>query len=734
MKKRLIYFLVSLIVMKTVAFSQYKEDDYKKKADEIRSSIWAWNFPSFQQRTVPAGYEEYSRVIIARREEVSFIVDPKVKLNLASGPFHGAIYTHTFRELVKINDAAAREDYSALKFEKFSQYFKNKRSTFLGVRIIKPNGVTEEVNPDEIVLTENEKKYKVGKLAIPGLQIGDMIDYFIETVRSYNTNSYATSDEFVFASDDPLLHYSVHIELGDQMALEYESINKAPQFNIGNYNGRTALDVAQDNLPLMPVDLWMSPYRQLPFLRVAMGPRYGAQRVSVHRPGSSNSENIPDYILNGWKNTIISYEDAARKSLNSKKGKIKALAESYLAHNGGGDIKSNSVALYYAARHVFYLQPDTKDVTLPDLQSDNSLQQSVWFLSILSVLFDANKFDGQFIILPSRYGPRAGDAMFISDLVPAIVTNDGHIYTAGTAFDMPDHLPYDVEGQQATSLFAVVDLQPTGPGKRNYDLSYSSPDKNVHEEDLTVSFDPGEKGQLKIERRTVLTGDTKLALQKWLLLPEDYYEEERQVMGTPGPFSNELNDAHNDESVAQEYKSLFDQARKEWKDDCTDEIEWQFDTKAETLSSCSVEQAGIFGSKPNFIYRSAFLVSDWVKSAGDNYILEAGKLVALLKIKSEYRERKEDVYMKYATTFKYNIQIPVPAGFSVEGLDKLNNKLENSTGSFMSAAELQSDTIKIKVVQIFKHNFERIAQWPQLLQVVDAGAAFQDVKVLLRKS
>jgi len=105
-----------------------------------------------------------------------------------------------------------------------------------------------------------------------------------------------------------------------------------------------------------------------------------------------------------------------------------------------------------------------------------------------------------------------------------------------------------------------------------------------------------------------------------------------------------------------------------------------------------------------------------------------------LKINLEERERSVDVYMPYARKFQYEVQIPIPKGFAVEGLDKLNSKVENTTGSFLTTATLDSGTVVIHVTQTFKNAFEKAGKWPELLGILDAATTFEDARIFFKKA
>ncbi len=82
----------------------------------------------------------------------------------------------------------------------------------------------------------------------------------------------------------------------------------------------------------------------------------------------------------------------------------------------------------------------------------------------------------------------------------------------------------------------------------------------------------------------------------------------------------------------------------------------------------------------------------WIKKAGNNYIIDLGKLIASqLEIKKDQRERVKDIYMPFPRSFSYHIEFILPDGYSAEGLDKLNASVMNETGGFISKAKMEGN-------------------------------------------
>ena len=79
--------------------------------------------------------------------------------------------------------------------------FVDENNTYIGAKVIKPNGKEVTINTSEEVLTKNESKDQEGKLAIPDLQVGDILDYYIckeDVADKDEGNSYKDNDHLFF--------------------------------------------------------------------------------------------------------------------------------------------------------------------------------------------------------------------------------------------------------------------------------------------------------------------------------------------------------------------------------------------------------------------------------------------------------------------------------------------------------------------------------------------------------
>jgi hypothetical protein len=143
---------------------------------------------------------------------------------------------------------------------------------------------------------------------------------------------------------------------------------------------------------------------------------------------------------------------------------------------------------------------------------------------------------------------------------------------------------------------------------------------------------------------------------------------------------------------------------------------------------------GVRHNAPDFIYSSKFNMAGLVKKAGNNYILEVGKLQGSpLKVDEDQRQRKLDVYAPFARSIQYELAIDIPEGYSVEGVEALARKVENSTGSFIVEAATKGSTLAISVRKTYNNAYEPFTNWTGMLAFIDAANEWSNSKILLKK-
>jgi hypothetical protein len=736
---RLLYATVAaaLLLCPHFLFAQQRNNEqYKKYAAEVQKEVWAWDIPAFKQPNLAAADSKASAVILAKHEEITGSTQKKLRGNLVFGYSveKDLIYTTTVRQMVKINDKAALEEYSELSYQQFEGYKWRGATTIIGARILKTNGTIKEVNIDESVLLKDEKTDKQRKLAISDLQVGDVLDYFVRVEKIDSYGSEKNSELFLFGDDKPLLHYSVHCEFSNKYAIEYRSMNDAPEFKIKrNDDNDIIMDLEMKNIPARPLSLWMSPYRQLPIVRmIAMIGGWGNR----HKSGEVYRNPELDYIKDNVRVDLKSRKPIASRTFfaASVEKHIKLYNKMY-----NTTLPKDSIPyfMYYCFRYLNYcgIQP-WGPIEVDRQRNYWRPKDDNWYVYYMAWVLSELNIPHEFVLATSKYGPAQKDIMSADDYVYILRTKTDKpvLMSSAGLFTHCAAAPSVYEGQQAPTIDAKsLKIEREHDNEPLITIPESTASDNIQLEKMTISLESNMQ-QALVKRTTILKGHMREDEQRSLVLFEDYYDMERKAVGDKESFMEEYSKNRKLKNLAEEYTNAFEKARKENKEQFIKEITAQFDLAPKELKSFHVDKMALRHTDPDFVFSTEFTMDGWVKKAGNNYILDAGKLIGgQLQLKPEQRKRDVDIYMPFARSFNYNIELLIPAGYQLEGVEQLNQKVDNDCGSFIVTASTEQNKLLLNVKKVYKHAFEPAAKWPDILKVLDAATDFGSRKLLIKK-
>src|SRR5574343_569683 len=149
-----------------------------------------------------------------------------------------------------------------------------------------------------------------------------------------------------------------------------------------------------------------------------------------------------------------------------------------------------------------------------------------------------------------------------------------------------------------------------------------------------------------------------------------------------------------------------------------------------------VYKTGRFGiDDPLVITENFSIISNFIKKAGNNYILDIGKFISSqVDIEEKEYERTNNIYTQFPRSFEYSIILDIPTGYSISGVEKLNIKIENETGSFISKAEIKDSKLIITSSKNYINSYEPSKNWKKMIAFLDAAYQFSQEKVLLKKN
>ena len=739
--------LLFIVVIFITEITHAQSSDYDKTALEFKTEIFGTKDPDFENNTVPDQYKNESAIILAKR----YNIDAKIKkhFSLSVVGSKEIIFRYLIRQKVLLQDKAALEDFSDISYNKMNKnsygYLFGKTTdeltTYIGARVYKKDGTMKEVLLSEAVLTKDEKNKKDEKLAISDLQVGDMLDYYVISLEKREMTN-VDPMQFLLAGEYPILKLSLQGNIDKKYAVAYKCINGAPDLKISkDDDGDMQFQVKMTDLEKFPITQWISPLRQAKMVRLKISLAGG---YTGYKAGEITKGVTEEDIYNAQKDKLRGIAYAYKRGefgLNEDhyvKQNIKALRKR-LGKEPPMDTLINTI--YNSLRYYAYYMPVANEKIFPGKTKNEASLSSNLFSVLLSLILKNNEIDNELIFFSSRYMPKIEDLMSYDQPVFMVHAKSAKDYylTDDGIFSQCGLVPGYAEGEKGVTL-EYDDIKALYKGKEKHmdqgsiKIPIAKAEQNKQIEKIGISFGLTATPTVIVERQITTSGLMKESGQKSLMLFEDYYQDAFREQGEEKTFIQEFAESRKTKSLAEEWQNSFNKSRESYKDGFMEDIKGDYNTEPKDLISYTVSKSGLRANDPSFVYTTKFVMQDWIKKAGNNYLFEIGKVIGTqLQVKDEDRKRVIDIYAPFARSFNYQISVDIPSGYSVEGIDALNKKTENETGYFVSTANLHENQLIIIIKKEYTNIFEPAANWTKMLTFIDAASDFNGAKVLLRK-
>ncbi|MEQ9230467.1 MAG: hypothetical protein RIF46_07265, partial [Cyclobacteriaceae bacterium] len=200
-----------------------------ERAKEIRDLLWSPDDTIFQTIDIPTKWEDEQAVILAVSNDLAY----------KKFPLSRNLWEQNYRHVrVKILGQQALEEYSQFSYPESITKYSFQGEIFVGFKIIKPSGEIIVVDNNEAVREELESagksKYGMMKLAIPNLEIGDILDYYMAEELTFYTDKFHDFDPeiFVLRRTYPILNGRVSFNVLRRCFINLGTFNDAPEFEL----------------------------------------------------------------------------------------------------------------------------------------------------------------------------------------------------------------------------------------------------------------------------------------------------------------------------------------------------------------------------------------------------------------------------------------------------------------------------------------------------------------------
>ena len=699
------------------------------EVEDIRAQAWPIDDPYASLTEVPKKWEDASAVILYQSYQRTYTKKGKTIRN-----------ANSLRKRLKIQDNSALEEYSEFAFGAIDNdrgSFKKKSDFIVGeIKIIKADGASFLINLDEAVDDGDWGK----KVALSNLEVGDIIDYYYyQHDAFYDVHGHTFSPVISTLGEEyPIMHQDFGFKISNKFYVAFNTYNGAPEVKtIDNPIDETVTFMIEDHDREAEEYLqWFHPNRELPIIKFQV-------IQANHTEELKGLKVFTKYMGSKLKQKATEGDiiDLAKRSFTIKKLKDKGLDEYVAQHcNNCPTDKKIKLAYNYLRFHRFvdiyekfsYIEAG---MDLYVYGYGDSVLNDVQFVNVMAGYLLKEGIDFEVLAtVPKRYGTI--DDVLLADEISYIVNakdNGESIYlskfSANTSFN---HIPYELQGQNAYVLQYGTGGFHIESFHERYTLPEGAPNANMTHGISHVSWSDDDQEKVHINRRSIMTGHNKDFDRADLVTLYDIIDEEQKHFNLKDPATRLIS---KKSKVNDFNESLFANRTKLEKNkidlfEASTAAEYEFEL--EDYQNPALINTGRWEGP--FEYTDEFTTSALIKKAGKNYIFEIGKLLGKqMAIEEDQVDRKHDIYMAFARSFKEEIIVDIPDGYTVEGLDRLNINVENSTGMFVSSAEIKNSKLHMQTLKQYNHSIEPVKNWPAMLEFLEAAYDLSQEKILLKK-
>jgi hypothetical protein len=711
-----------LLIVSTSLFAQDKK--------EAREFFWGQNDEFKKSNTIPDKWKNESAVIIHKREHYNY---HKFGTNVT--------YTSAIRKRIKLMDQAAVTEFSQFSYK--TKFYSNKAygsgfwrrgTTFIGVKIVKPDGKEVEIDAEK----ESKEVNGEQKLAISNLEVGDIIDYYFYSIEPFKSVYDYSFDPVETPLGDvyPTMDLKITLETENDFFTNFNTYNGAPSLKqIPTKNsGERSYELTEKNIEKNEFPRWFFPLAEMPCYKFqVIFARSGKFEKLADGFLSENEKEVKKTVL---KQDIYDYYN--KKFVpNGNLDPIKDFLKGKTFASDEEKIRE----VYYFCRHEYYTRyieafvvNESKLFYPFEYYGYNPIffSEEVSFINYFMYFLKKNEMDYDIIVATPRVNGSIDDLLLQANVKKLIrVNTKTPMYLEYfSPCNSADQIDYEVENSKAYVLEVSKGKKITDASTVN--LPTSSYQENCMKTKTVMTLD--DFTGFKVKKESSHLGHLKESEQKEKFNFYDYVYEDYKKYGTT-QLLEYVKNKKKKEQYTNELTALINKMKDKQKEAFEKSLEEEYEFDVDDYAF-KIINTGRYGKKSALEINQDFTIkNNLIKKAGDKYLIEIGKmLTSQIEITQKEKDRKNNIYMSFPRSFDNEIILEIPAGYSVSGLEKLNKKVENETGGFTSSAEIKGNQLIIKTLKHYKNYNEKNANWDKMIQFLDASYQFTQEKILLKKN
>ena len=678
----------------------------------------------FNVTAIPQKWANESVVAMAYKTHILF---DKRRSGLLGGK-ENVVVIETKRMKLKLLDKGAVDNFSELyfrygsKFDGFVAFVFKADGTKKEVSLLKAVSIEDNDNVPEFFKSffdqnvANRNEYY--KVPVADLLPGDILEFASVTSGTLNvkkTPYYLFDPQYELCQKNmPVMVHKIVIQTDNNSFITARSINGAPEFKQstdGDFNTYTWVD--KDRERLKDIN-FINEYMVLPLVKFQIVYTDGHEIKSLFAGSKGQIKSSFNTSEIGRK-AYANYSDVGSSYVYGSGGYtvdvISSMLWSKLKANGGKDVSDDEYIkmAYYYVRHTQVF--------------NNYYYSDKQFCYLLGQLLFTRKIPSDIIVTTPNDLTTPSDLLFESELSWCLRVKDRYIFRAtehSNLYDvdekMTDNDAYKlpVNQKEQTQAVKIVDTKP---------------ENNKALFQFYVTLDTSLKW-LNVERTSAFTGIEKEKYSYAALKFTPYMFSDNKTFNGPDDFAN-IPGRYVDR-VNQQRSALTDEFKERkpeyMKDLLQDDLGMLVNYK-----QFQIITDGRDFKKPELMYKETFQVGEGIRKAGRKLLINLPALMGdQLQIKKEERTRNYDIDIRFPRKLKWQINLTIPSGYAVEGIETFNTGVDNETGSFKATAKVQGSTLTVEVEKIYKQRTIAKDKWPLMLEFIDTAYDFKHKYILLK--
>ncbi|MFK7774436.1 MAG: DUF3857 domain-containing protein [Saprospiraceae bacterium] len=733
----LLFFLI--ILFPSYIFSQ------KNEALEYYKLVLGEKDSDFEVMEAPIEWKDESAVILCQKTYISFLGDKRRKGTKTKG---------ITRKRVLIQDQTALDDYSEYHYQS---------SDAVGLFIIKADGKKEEIDISKAVKVETDvprsyassyqsSDYK--KIAIPNLEIGDILDYF-----KVFTEEYASDVNLIapISSYYPIKYQELIFDVEKRWKFRYNSFNGSPDFvqemkggldGKGRKNVDVTRFVIKDKMRATYKDVrWDYENLTEPILKIMASPipkgvkvKKGDMRIQqgttfedLFKP-LTDLKNMPPIVSpRGYTSGVYTLGNYINDLKFSGDSDEKAAAKIYYALRLGFIHQMSNYSVDPTSSNKRAIREADSKRYKKLLSPDQYFRMSdPYFAYYFNQQLKEQRITSEYVVaVPKFYGDLESvvldQEVVIGIYIPSIKKYYWPFDNYSSAGEMDSRL-------FNTSVFHAHRLYGFEPRKEMTPTSKYRNNAYINNIDLKIKNDDN---NLEFDHEVIFRGAFKDPYFGLLLYQEKYVDEDDERIASgkikiaQKKIDQKVNKRKKNKISEEDMAEIKSELSEQKKENIKDWIRQDFDT--EEIKEFKVISNGRFGDdlKAQIKYEA----KDYIKKAGPNLIFDIGKMIGsqIELDEDDLKERTKDIQVNYAKTIENNINLELPEGYKAEGIENLNMSIENEFGSFISEAKMDGNQLKVNTKKIYKNQTVPAKDWPKMIEMLELAFKFSQQKIILKK-